>query len=77
MTEWISNWVNRGWKTAAGKSPENLDLWKRLYRLTHNTLFPEAMYHVEWIHVPGHAGHRENELVNQWAQEAAERYSNG
>ncbi len=30
ITSWISNWKNRGWKTADGKPVKNEELWRRL-----------------------------------------------
>ena len=30
ITEWLRNWVRRGWKTAAGGAVKNQDLWQRL-----------------------------------------------
>ncbi|MEW6532031.1 MAG: ribonuclease HI [Thermodesulfobacteriota bacterium] len=77
MTQWIEIWMGRSWKLSSGKPVDNQDLWQQLYRLTQNTLFSEDWHHVEWIHVPRHAGHPENEIVDRMAQEAAERYSKG
>src|SRR5208283_2361875 len=73
MNQWIHKWIVKGWKTNDRKPVQNQDLWQRLMTLTMNTLFSDALHHVEWIHVPGHAGHPENELVNQLAQEAIGR----
>ena len=30
MTEWLSGWKARGWKTAAKQPVKNVDLWQRL-----------------------------------------------
>ncbi len=30
ITEWMPNWVRRGWKTAGGDPVKNRDLWERL-----------------------------------------------
>ena len=32
MTEWLENWKQRNWQTAAKKPVLNVDLWKRLYQ---------------------------------------------
>ena len=31
ITEWMPNWVRRGWKTAGGDPVKNRDLWERLH----------------------------------------------
>lgn len=30
ISEWIQNWIQRGWRTAAGSPVENRDLWEML-----------------------------------------------
>ena len=65
LTEWLPNWVRRGWKTAAGQPVKNQDLWERLHAV--------ALRHkVQWRWVKGHAGHVENERVDKLARKAAE-----
>ena len=60
ITEWITNWKKRGWKTAAKKPVKNADLWQELDA--------ECEKHqVEWHWVKGHSGHRENEIADQLA----------
>ncbi|MGL5758985.1 ribonuclease HI [Plesiomonas sp.] len=65
ITSWIHNWKKRGWKTADKKPVKNADLWQRLDKAA-------AIHQVEWLWVKGHAGHRENEICDQLAREAAE-----
>ena len=60
ITEWLSNWKQRGWKTAAKKPVKNEDLWRRLDELT-------GKHNVSWEWVKGHSGHRENEIVDALA----------
>ncbi len=60
ITEWISNWKKRGWKTAAKKPVKNADLWQRLDQET-------ARHTIDWYWVKGHSGHRENEIADQLA----------
>lgn len=60
ITEWLSNWKQRGWKTAAKKPVKNEDLWRRLDNLT-------SEHKVSWEWVKGHSGHRENEIVDALA----------
>ncbi|MBL8279797.1 MAG: ribonuclease HI [Pelomonas sp.] len=60
ITEWISNWQRRGWKTADGKPVKNADLWQRLDAL-------RKLHHVEWRWVKGHAGDPGNERADMLA----------
>jgi len=60
MTEWISSWKWRGWRTADKKPVKNEDLWKRLDELACN-------HNVEWYWVKGHAGHPGNERADALA----------
>jgi ribonuclease HI len=62
ITEWLPNWIKKGWKTSSRKPVQNRDLWERLQELA-------AVHEVEWGWVRGHAGDPDNErcdeLVNQ------------
>ena len=60
ITEWIHNWKNRGWKTAAKAPVKNADLWRRLDALA-------AKHDVQWKWVRGHSGHPENERADALA----------
>ena len=60
ITEWIHNWIKRGWKTASKKPVKNADLWQRLHAAT-------QQHEVEWCWVKGHSGHAENECADQLA----------
>ncbi len=73
MTEWINGWIANGWRTAGRKPVANRDLWEQLIGLTRENLWNEH-HEVQWIQVPGHAGNRENELVDRLARAAIERY---
>ncbi|MCW8963410.1 MAG: ribonuclease HI [Gammaproteobacteria bacterium] len=63
INQWIHNWKQNGWKTAAKKPVKNMDLWQRLDKAI------EA-HEISWAWVKGHSGHRENELADQLANEA-------
>ncbi|MBF0193808.1 MAG: ribonuclease HI [Magnetococcales bacterium] len=65
ITKWIYNWKKRGWRKADKKPVKNADLWKRLDAIC-------IQHDVEWRWVKGHSGHRENETVDQLAQEAVQ-----
>ena len=64
ITQWIHNWKKRDWKTAAKAEVKNADLWKRLDAACQR-------HQVEWHWVKGHAGHPENERVDDLARDAA------
>ncbi len=66
ITEWIGNWVRRGWKTAGGDPVKNRDLWERLHTAAQR-------HSVEWKWVKGHSGDPDNERVDVLARTHAER----
>ena len=66
ITEWLPNWIRRGWKTAGGDPVKNRDLWERLHAAA-------GRHRVEWRWVKGHNGDPDNERVDQLARSAAER----
>ncbi len=55
-TKWIINWKKNGWRTSAGKSVQNLDLWQKIDNLRINGL--------EMEFVKGHNGDKQNERVD-------------
>ncbi|MBD3162066.1 MAG: ribonuclease HI [Candidatus Eisenbacteria bacterium] len=66
ITEWIHDWVRRGWKTAAKKPVLNEDLWRALLDLV------ERQQRIDFHWVRGHAGHPENEECDRLAVRACE-----
>jgi len=64
ITEWLRNWIKRGWKTAGGGAVKNQDLWQRLHAAS-------ARHSIDWRWVKGHSGHPENERVDALASAAA------
>jgi len=60
VTEWLPNWVRRGWKTAGNKAVKNADLWRRLAQLA-------SAHEVDWRWVRGHAGNVGNERADALA----------
>ena len=60
ISEWISAWKRRGWKTADKKPVKNVDLWLELDRLV-------AAHAIRWHWVKWHAGHAQNERADQLA----------
>jgi ribonuclease HI len=68
ISQWLANWVRRGWKTADNKPVKNADLWQRLAALA-------ARHDIEWRWVRGHAGHEGNERADQLANRGVESLS--
>jgi ribonuclease HI len=64
ITEWMKNWVRRGWKTAAGGAVKNRDLWERLHTAAQR-------HTIEWRWVKGHSGDPDNERVDVLARDQA------
>ena len=58
---WLDKWQKNGWRTASKQPVKNKDLWMQLLKETQR-------HKVEWRWTRGHAGHRENELVDKEAQ---------
>ena len=54
VTEWLSVWKARGWRTADKKPVKNEDLWRQLDEAA-------ARHRIQWHWLKGHAGHPLNE----------------
>ena len=67
LTKWIHGWMKNGWRTADKKPVKNADLWQEL-------LAAAKPHRVEWKWVKGHAGHDENERVDQLASAEALKF---
>lgn len=63
ITEWLADWVSRGWRTSDKRPVKNQDLWRVLHRLT-------QAHDVTWHWIKGHAGHPLNERADRLATEA-------
>lgn len=70
ITEWMPNWIQRGWKTTAGGPVKNRDLWERLHTATRR-------HQIDWRWVKGHFGDPDNERVDQLARDQALRLKQG
>ena len=60
VTEWMSNWKKRGWKTANKKPVKNQDLWMALDEAAQR-------HDIRWVWVKGHSGHDGNEEADALA----------
>jgi ribonuclease HI len=63
ISEWVTAWKARGWRTADRKPVKNLDLWQQLEELA-------ARHEIDWRWVPAHAGVPGNERVDRLANQA-------
>ena len=71
MTEWISGWKARGWRTAAKQPVKNVDLWQRL-----DALVSGGGHQIDWRWVKGHSGNPGNERADQLANRGVESVRN-
>ena len=62
INDWMPNWKNRGWKTAAKKPVKNQDLWQALDEAI-------ARHEIEWRWVRGHDGNPGNEAADALANQ--------
>lgn len=66
ISEWMSGWKKRGWKTADKKPVKNVDLWLELDQLA-------TQHDIEWLWVRGHSGHEGNEHADRLANLGCEQ----
>jgi ribonuclease HI len=66
ITQWVPRWKANGWRTANKQPVKNQDLWERLDQALQN-------HQIDWQWVKGHAGHVENERVDELARNAVPR----
>ena len=66
ITEWISGWKAKGWKTASKAPVKNVDLWQALDTA-------QSTHKIEWRWVRGHTGHPGNERADQLANRGVEK----
>lgn len=66
ITGWIKGWKRNGWKTKDGHPVKNRELWEALDDLVRK-------HQIEWVWVPGHSGHPENERCDELARSEIDR----
>ncbi|MEA2103407.1 MAG: ribonuclease HI [Candidatus Cloacimonadota bacterium] len=66
MSAWIFSWKKRGWKNSKKETVKNMDLWKKLDKLSNK-------HNVKWNWVKGHDGHPENEECDKLARSEIEK----
>lgn len=68
ITSWIQNWKKNNWKTSAGISVKNIELWKELDELVQN------FKNLSWHWVKAHNGNFHNEYVDSLARSEARSF---
>jgi ribonuclease HI len=69
VTEWLSQWKARNWRTASWAAVKNEDLWRLL-----DAELPR--HEIRWHWVKGHAGHEGNERADSLANRGVETLTN-
>ena len=64
ITEWMSGWKARGWRTAAKQPVKNEDLWRVM-----DELLSQSGHSIAWHWVKGHSGDPGNERADALANE--------
>jgi len=72
ITEWISGWKARGWRTAAKQPVKNVDLWQRL-----DAVVSTSGHAIDWRWVKGHAGDPGNERADALANRGVDAVLRG
>lgn len=66
VTEWMSGWKKKSWKTASGSPVKNKDLWQKIDGY-------QQSLDIQWRWVKGHSGDPKNEAVDALAKAAVVR----
>jgi len=64
ITEWITGWKARGWRTASKTAVKNVDLWQQL-----DALIAATDHRIDWRWVRGHSGDPGNERADALANQ--------
>ena len=67
ITEWISNWKKKNWKTASGGPVKNRQFWEELDQLSRGL-------DIRWVWVKGHAGLEWNEYCDDLTQKEIAKF---
>lgn len=69
ITQWISQWKRRNWKSSSKEPVKNIDLWQRLDAVNEKLK-------IDWIWVKGHDGCELNERCDRLCSETIETLKN-
>lgn len=67
VSEWLPNWIRKGWRTAANTPVKNVDLWERLAEA-------QRKHEIQWQWIKGHSGHPENDRADRLANRAIDEF---
>jgi ribonuclease HI len=67
MTEWLSGWKAKGWRTSTKQPVKNVELWQAL-----DDLVAHGGHRIEWRWVRGHNGDPGNERADELANRGVE-----
>ncbi len=67
ITQWMTSWIRKNWRTSSGSPVKNKDLWQTLNALV-------DQHEINWQWVKGHAGDFYNERVDQLATKGRAPY---
>ncbi|MBX9704366.1 MAG: ribonuclease HI [Silvanigrellaceae bacterium] len=65
---WLENWQKNNWRTSAGASVKNQDLWREM-------IFLSRKFALSWEWVRGHSGNKYNEVCDELARNAIKNKS--
>ena len=68
ITQWVQNWKKNNWRTSAGITVKNINLWKELDELVQN------FKNLTWCWVKAHNGNFHNEYVDSLARSEANSF---
>lgn len=69
VSSWIYSWARNGWRTAAKKQVENLDLVQEIYKL-----IDQPFYHCTFEKISGHSDYIGNEMADALATDNLAKY---
>jgi len=70
ISEWMTQWKARGWRTAAKQPVKNEDLWRALDEQA-------SRHQIRWHWVKGHSGHKDNERADELANRGIDALTQG
>ena len=72
ITEWLSGWKARGWRTASKQAVKNEDLWRVL-----DDALSNSEHSITWHWVKGHSGNPGNDRADSLANEGVKLFQAG
>jgi len=72
ITEWLSGWKARGWRTASKQAVKNEDLWRLL-----DDALAHSQHNITWHWVKGHSGDPGNDRADSLANEGVKLFQAG